>query len=286
MDTSRDPLMVDDEAPLAVASISRRRLLTAGGCCVATAALIAACGPDQPKGQVPQAGLAPTTTAVPEQVINNAVLLRTASSLEHSLVNAYTKLLATPGLKADAASLGQLFQSQHTEHATYFEGLTTDAGGKPFTSSNAAFDANVIEPGLAFIQKSGNESDDIIMFLYAIETAAAGTYQSFIPTFSTPNFRSSIMTVGGIEARHSAVFAKLVPNSTLAPPIPGAPVPTTTTTSTTQSKGPTTTAPNPPPPVYVVPGPFGQLTATPIVIGHTAYSVDILGPNSFEYESA
>jgi hypothetical protein len=82
------------------------------------------------------------------------------------------------------------------------------------------------------------------------------------------------------------VFAKLVPDSTLAPLIPGAPVPTTTTTTTIKSKGPTTTAPNPPPPVYVVPGPFGQLTATSIVIGHTAYSVDILGPNSFEYETA
>jgi hypothetical protein len=276
--------MVDDDAALGASNISRRRLLTAGGCCVATAALIAACGPDLPKGQVPQAGLAPTTTALPEQVVNNAVLLRTASSLEHSLVNAYTKLLATSGLKAEATALGQLFQSQHQEHAAYFEGLTSDAGGQPFTSSNSAFDANVIEPGLVLIQKSGNNSNDIIMFLYSIETAAAGTYQSFIPTFSTPNFRSSIMTVGGIEARHSAVFAKLVPDATLAPPIPGAPVPPTTTTTTI--KGPTTTAPNPPPPIYVVPGPFGQLTATPIIIGHTAYSVDILGPNSFEYESA
>jgi hypothetical protein len=264
--------------------VSRRRILAVGGFSVAMAAVVAACAADKPHAQVPQAGAAPTTTGLPEQVITDEVLLRTASSLEHTLVGAYAAVLALGTLPADAAETVRLFSSHHTDHAAFFEKSTRDIGGSAFTDPNAALQAKIVDPALKAIADAGNKPGDLLWFVYGLENVAAGTFQAFVPALHVPSLRGDVMSVGGIEARHAAIATKLIPTATVVPPAPedAAAAPTTTTIK----GGTTTTTPAAQAiPVSQVPGSFGSLTAVAVAIVDVQESWDILGPNSYQYVS-
>jgi Ferritin-like domain len=264
--------------------LSRRHVLAVGGFSVALAAVVAACAPDRPPAQVPQAGVAPTTTGLPEQNITDEVLLRTASSLEHSLVGAYDSVLQLNVLPADEAASVRLFREHHAEHAIFFEKATRDGGGTPFTEPNAAMEANVIDPALKAIADAGNQPSDLTWFVYGLENVAAGTFQSFVPTLHVSSLRGEMMSVGGVEARHAAVASTFIPTYTVLPPLPAAEAAATTTTSTTIKGGTTTSTPaNQAVPVAQVPSAFGSLTAVEVAIAGSEDAWNILGPNSFEY---
>jgi Ferritin-like domain len=278
-----DPI-ADDEVVF-----SRRRILAVGGFSVGLAAVVAACAPDKPKAQVPQAGAAPSTTALAEQNVDDQVLLRTASSLEHSIADAYALVLALNVLPAETTSLVTRFAKQHKERATFFEDLTRDIGGQPFAEANEPFDKSVIEPALKSIADAGNKPADLNWFIYGLENVATGTMQSFVPILRVPNLRSAVMSVGGAEARTSAIAAALIPTFTVVPP-------TTTqeeaaaaagTTTTTAAGVTTTTTPAAElVPVAQVPGAFGSQTAVSVAIANQEEAWNLLGPNSYEYVEA
>lgn len=269
--------------------VARRRFLQLGGLSVATAAVLAACGGQGEQGQVPIAGTAPSTTKAPDRVVNDATYLRTSTSLEYSLIDAYTKMLALGTLPADLADAFKTFEDQHAEHAELFERLTTATGEKVSQDPNIAVQAAVVVPALAYAAKGGNKPEDLLSIAIGLESLAAETYQQFTPLLSVPKLRSSIMSVGGVEARHAAIFVKATPNGQPVPlPTSSAPAATTTTaaaattTSTTVGTGvggPVALAPQ-----YQVPGPFQPLTAVQITIGEETISMDPLGPNSYMYE--
>jgi hypothetical protein len=264
--------------------LSRRHVLAVGGFSVALAAVVAACAPDRPPGQVPQAGVAPTTTGLPAQNITDEVLLRTASSLEHSLVSAYDSVLQLNVLAPDVAASVRLFRDHHAEHATFFEEATRDGGGTPFTEPNAAVEASIIDPALKAIAAAGNQASDLTWFVYGLENVAASTFQSFVPTLHVPTLRGGMMSVGGVEARQAAVAATFIPTYTVLPPSAVAEAAATTTTSTTIKGATTTSTPaNQAVPVAQVPSSFGLLTATEVAIAGGEDAWAPLGPNSFEY---
>jgi hypothetical protein len=272
-----DPMLDED-------GLSRRRVLAVGGFSVALAAVVAACAPDRPPAQVPQAGAAPTTTGLPDQNITDEVLLRTASSLEHSLVGAYDTVLGLNVISPDAGTTLRLFRNHHAEHATFFERATRDIGGTPFTEPNPAMQANIIDPALKAIADAGNHPEDFAWFAYGLENVAAGTFQSFVPTLDVSNLRGEVMSVGGVEARHAAIAATFIPTFTVLPPLPAEEAAATTTTSTTIKGGTTTSTPaNQAVPVSQVPSPFGSLTAVEVAIAGSEDTWDILGPNSYQY---
>ncbi len=270
----------DDEA-----GFSRRRVLTVGGFSVALTAVIAACASDPPKAQVPQAGTAPSTTGVPDQNITDEVLLRTASSLEHTLIAAYHQVQETNALTGEAASNMQLFIDHHTVHASYFENLTADIGGTPFTGTNAAMEANIVTPSLKSISDAGNQPADFIWFMYGLENVAAGTFQLFVPDLSVPRLRGQLMAVGGVEARHAAIATKQIPTATVVPLTPDEAAAAATTTTTIKGGTTTTTPPNQAVQVAQVPGAFGSLTAVNVAVAGKEQTFDLLGPNSYEYTS-
>ena len=72
----------DDRAAALLGPLARRRFLRIGGFSVLGAAVLAACGGPGEQGSVPVAGTGGTTTSAPPRVVNDAVILRTASSLE------------------------------------------------------------------------------------------------------------------------------------------------------------------------------------------------------------
>jgi len=272
-----DPISDDD------GRFSRRRILAVGGFSIGVAAVVAACAPDRPTPQVPQAGVAPSTTAVPEQNVDDVVLLRTASSLEHSIADAYTKILGLGVLPADTTDLVRRFGDQHTARAVYFEDLTRDNGGEPFTAGNEPFNTNVINPALKSIADAGNNPGDYNWFVYGLENVATGTMQSFVPILRVPALRSSVMAVGGAEARAAAIAAALIPTVTVVPATATGEEIAATTTTTVAGATTTTTPAAQLIPVTQVPGSFGSQTAVSVAIANQEEAWNLLGPNSYEY---
>ncbi len=275
-----DPIS-DDDQPV---TFSRRRILAVGGFSVGLAAVVAACAPDKPKPQVPQAGVPSATTALAEQNVDDIVLLRTASSLEHSLADAYAKVLALNVLPAATTTLVRRFADQHADRATFFEDLTRDNGGEPVTTGNEPFNKKVIDPALKSIADAGNDVNDLNWFIYGLENVATGTMQSFVPILRVPGLRGAVMSVGGAEARTSAIAATLIPTVTVVPPSATEEEVAAATTTTTVPGATTTTTPAAQLiPVTQVPGSFGSQTAVSVAIANQEEAWNLLGPNSYEY---
>ncbi len=271
-----------DRAAALLGPLARRRFLRIGGFSVLGAAVLAACGGPGEQGSVPVAGTGGTTTSAPPRVVNDAVILRTASSLEFSVIEVYDLALDS-GLIPDAtmADAARTFRDQHQEHAELFISLTQEAGGTPFEGPNPVVQAGVIDPAVKLVADNGNKPEDVLFLVYGLEELAAETYQTFVQVFTEPANRSAIMSVGGIEARHAAVLAGVIPDSLVIPAL--APPPTDTTAPPT-TEGPGETADRAP--VYQVPGAFQPLTSVQVTIGIETINMEPLGPNSYMYEPA
>lgn len=229
-----DPNMSTDEkaALLGVPAPGRRDLFKMGGAAIAGAALLAACGSDS-KTATTTASTAPPTTAASTTAATTAAttgattaategttamtegstattggsgnldltLAKTAASLEKLAVDVYgtaAALIKTPAV-LDAA---KLFAGHHQMHLDALNGVITGAGAKAVTEQNKAVFNALIKPSL---DKAKTESD-ALMIAVALEEAAAQTYTFAGGALSTPALRSTIMTIGGVEARHAAVL--------------------------------------------------------------------------------
>jgi hypothetical protein len=182
------------------ATLPRRRLLKFGSVGVLASAALAACGSS---GTSTSTSAGPTTTTRPLSASDIAIL-RTANSIEALAVEVYQKALDS-GLVTTASALAaiRLFQGQHTEHGSLFSRTTIAAGGQPFTTPNPALQQQVVAPRLAALKTE----TDVLTLAYDVENLAAETYQSNVGAFADPSLNTTIMQVGGIEARHVAVWA-------------------------------------------------------------------------------
>jgi hypothetical protein len=261
------------------APLARRRFLQLGGASVIGAAVLAACGGPGEQGSIPVAGTSGTTTTSPERVVNDAVLLRTASSLEHSIVGAYDVAIERGLLVEGLSEIAPLFRDHHAEQAERFAELTRRAGGEPFEAPNPAVQKNVIDPALALLAENGDQPEDMLFILYGLEELAAESYQTFVQVLAEPRNRSGMMSVGGATARQAAILAGVIPDSFVVASQEPPPVDTTAP--------PTSEGPNETPdrlPVVQIAGAFQQLTSVQITIGIETINVDPLGPNSYVYE--
>jgi len=197
------PLSTDEKAALlGVPSPGRRQLFKLGGTAIVGAAVLAACGSDDDEGTT-------TTTAaagggaMEEDPSMDLALARTAASLEQLAVDVYQTAidsgLVTTAAIADAAVL---FQSHHQEHLAALNAAISGAGGEEVTEMNqAVFDA-LVAPALEGLA----DEPGVVQLAYDLEAAAAQTYVFAGGALSVPALRSTIMTIGGIEARHAAVL--------------------------------------------------------------------------------
>lgn len=209
---------LDDKAAiLGVPSPSRRQLFKFGGAAIIGAAVLAACGSDDDDdsgagaptspsttGATPTTG-APATTAPPGTTTpggsQDLVLARTAASLEKLAVDTYgaaAALLTTQAIK-DAATM---FAEHHQLHLDALNGAITGAGGQAVTTMNQAVYDALVQPAVA----AAKTETDAVNLALELEEAAAQTYVFAGGALSTPGLRSTIMTIGGVEARHAAVL--------------------------------------------------------------------------------
>lgn len=282
-------------------SFGRRDVLRVGGFAVAAAAVISACG-EHERGEVGRVGAVPTTLKLPDAKVTNVALLRTASSLQHSVVNVYSQVIGNSDLldpKFD--DMAKRFMDDHSSHAQTFEKLTTDAGGTAWTCGNPKFDDVVVNPVLTRITKgaeataialaigpSDDPRRDVLSFAHGLEALCGATYQSFVALFSDPSLRAAGMTAGASAARHAALLAlNINPNrpgglvnfSDAVNAEPESPPTTTVAPSTTlqnlgnqAASGSATPTPVPAPQteiptVTAIPSQFGLLGAIQLVVG-------------------
>jgi hypothetical protein len=218
-----DQLGTDEKAAvLGVPSPNRRDLFKLGGASLLGITLLAACGSDSadaptattpgttgttaggstttmPVATMPVDTSAPTTVADSGEM--DLVLARTAASLEKLAVDTYGAagaLLTTPAI-LDAATM---FAGHHQMHLDALNGVITGAGGKAITEMNQAVYDALVKPAI----DAAKTEADAVMLALALEEAAAQTYVFAGGALSTSGLRSTIMTIGGVEARHAAVL--------------------------------------------------------------------------------
>ena len=300
------------------AVLGRRDVFRIGGFAVATASVLAACG-EYSSGQIGRVGEAPKPETLPDAAINDVVLLRTASSLEHSALAVYAAVVDNRDLlDAKFVDVVKRFIADHEEHAALFEKLTKDAGGTPWTTGNPRIDQAVITPILqritvgadatptsAAIGPSDDPKRDVLNFAHGLESLAGASYQSLVGLLSLPALRAEAINVGAREVRHAALLALtinperpggLINLTDLASAQPDAPVQATPTT-VQNIAAPTTVAAEEVipqteiPSVTAIPSQFGSLAQIQVVLGAgdengTRLKVNLETPslNSLVYE--
>jgi len=270
----------EQRASIMLPNFDRRGFLRFGGIAVASSALLAACREAKPKTQIPIAGENPGYEALSSKPVNDVVILRTASSLEWTVIDAYDQMIAK-GYVTDPviADLLKVFSDHHRQHAEAMAAATKSLGGTPCTRANPKISSYLVSPLLARIEQSGAEQgEDSKALAYALESLAAATYQGVVPVLTAPELRKAAMSVGSVEARHAAVLGVVInPTSLVGTVEVAAPEQPADTTTTTVDAGLPTTAPASTTTTIVlasvanvshaVPTTFGSLAPIPLTVG-------------------
>lgn len=155
---------------------TRRDAIKVGGLTVTLGALIAACGEDRGGSEGPgRVGSAPVPTALPDYPVDEAVYLRTASSIEYTAIALYEHLLGLEGaLPADVVPIVERMIVDHQGIADQMDELTTGVGAEPWTCTNPWLMERLVEPTLGLIQSNivGVVLDDTSMVQVLAEEAA------------------------------------------------------------------------------------------------------------------
>jgi hypothetical protein len=268
--------------------INRRRLLQTGGLAVSLGAVLAACGDDDETESAPgRVGYAPPATPLPTVEKNDAVWLRTASSIEYTILDVYARTTETGALDATAQALIDRFAEDHAAHAEVLAGLTEEAGGEPYECANAWYVVRTVDP--IFTQITGSDemniapSDDpardLLTVSNAFESLSGAMYQQMCEVLTVPELRAEVMAISAEEARQAAAVAMLatgVPEGYISPVLFGEDL-------VPDESGLFE--------AYAIPTQFGSLAAIQIVIGarneagtRATFTLETPSDNSLIYE--
>lgn len=283
----------DLTAPTEADRLSRRRLLVTTGLGASLGAVLAACGSSD-DGAPGRVGYAPVPTEPPEEPVDDAVLLRTATSLEYTALDVYDRITELGALDDTGADLVSRFVEDHTSEAATMAELTGRAGGEPFECANPWFAERVIPEmferitgredvpeGEEPIPPSDDPARDAMGIAYAIESTLAAMYQGLVVELSDPELRTEAITAATRAARHAAAAALArdgAPQAYVSPLIIGGEL------DPSANEGLL--------PVFAVPGHFGSLAPVQVAIGPasdagTRFTTSLQTPaaNSYAYAS-
>lgn len=199
-------LSTDEKAAvLGVPAPGRRQFFALGGASILGAAVLAACGSDSDRDADSDgdgAGAEATTTTELADNLDIA-LARTAASIEKLAINTYQSALGSGLVTTPAiADTAKLFQSHHQAHFDAVNKVVKAVGGTPVSDANEAIFKALVEPAL----NAATTEAALVKIALDLELAAAQTYVYAGGALSSMPYRSTIMTIGGIEARHAAVL--------------------------------------------------------------------------------
>ena len=197
----------DHDSGIDASRYGRRNALKFGGLTLSVAALVAACGTDRTGDDAPgRVGYAPPITDPPDYPIDDAVFLRTASSLELTAVAVYEAVLGTGALDADLTTLVERLIENHQAIADEMGELTESVGGVAWECTNPWYMDRVITPLLAAVVDSDDPLRDIINSAVALENIAAATHQTLAIDLEDAGAVAATIAAATLESRHSAAI--------------------------------------------------------------------------------
>jgi len=135
----------------------------------------------------------------------------TAISIELLAIETYQAALDNNWLTVPLlVDVAKYFQSQHEDHAGALEAAARQLGQNPAeVTANPFLFTEVVSPAVEEIKAGGGE--EVVQTLtltlaQELEVAAAQTYTKAGGILTTPALRQTIMSIGGIEARHTTVL--------------------------------------------------------------------------------
>jgi hypothetical protein len=201
--------------------MERRRFLQWGTATIVGTAVLGACTSDDSNNA--RRGQPPTTVSPASSSgagPTDLTLAKTAASLEVMLIDAYAQLAASRLVTSSPLlTYATVFTQHHTAHLAALNGIiTTTDGQAPVKDPNAVMEDQIVRPALAAAQTQ----DDISHLFFTLEDAIAQTYVYASTAMSKPDLRSTMMTIGGIEARHRALLGVQVEQLSLDDLFPSA----------------------------------------------------------------
>ena len=267
LDQAFDPSSGTDLATKAeLVGVPRRQLLKLGGLTIASTALLAACVEPASTDQIAITGtIIPVPTTLepedPGSPETDATLVLTALSIELLAIGTYQEALDNNWLQLPLLiQVAEYFRDQHQDHAGALSAQATRMGQNPDeVTANEYLSTNVVTPAVDEIKAGGGDEvvqTNTLLLAKELEVAAAQTYTKAGGILTTPQLRQTIMSIGGIEARHSSVLAgvlgeqpvpfALEPTVNAAPPdayiVPNGPVSSSSPSSSTDEAGTETDA--------------------------------------------
>jgi hypothetical protein len=261
------------------ARVTRRQALKIGGLSVSLAALVAACGEDREGDTAPgRVGYAPPITDPPDYAVDDAVLLRTASSLEHTILYIYEQVAAeVDGLDPEVQALLDRVGEDHEDIIRTLADLTEEVGGEPWPCPNPWMMDRFVNPALEDIKESDDPVRDAFHLAVALENLAASTHQVFAVGLEDAAARKAALEIAILESRQAAamVIAVRGPDGYISPQVFGEGVPT-------DSDGI--------PELYALTDRFGSVAQSQLIIGaadengvRTTYTLQTPAENSYVY---
>lgn len=185
----------------------RREALKLGGLTVSIATIAAACGTNRTGDDAPgRVGFAPPIEKLEDYPIDDAVRLRTASSLELTAVAVYTAVLDTGLLDADLTTLVERLIEDHQMVADEMGQLTESVGGVAWACTNPWYMDRTVDPLLAAVVDSDNPLRDIVNTAVVLENIAAATHQSLTVELEDAAAAAGTIAAATLESRHSAAI--------------------------------------------------------------------------------
>jgi len=197
--------MTDDSSADIASRYRRRDALKLGGLTISAAAFAAACGTGRTGDDAPgRVGFAPPIEELQDFPIDDAVLLRTASSLELTAIAVYEAVLDTGLLDGNLTTLVERLIENHQMVADQMGELTESVGGVAWECTNTWYMERTVTPLLAAVLDSDNPMRDIINTAVVLENIAAATHQTLTIELTDADAAQATLAAAKLESRHSA----------------------------------------------------------------------------------
>lgn len=204
-------------------ALGRRALIRNGALTVSLGAIATACGSGRGGSDAPgRLGVADGAPELLDEDVDDITLLRTAQSIEYTVLDVYAAVTETGELSSDEAALVQRFVEDHQRHADEIGAMVVRLGGEPFECVNPFLADRAVEPIVASLEGSDDLRSDLLNTAYAFETLAGASYQELVAMLSDKPLRASAMQIGSEEQRHAAALAvALNPETFFSPALHG-----------------------------------------------------------------
>ncbi|HEX2381957.1 MAG TPA: ferritin-like domain-containing protein [Acidimicrobiales bacterium] len=201
--------------------MDRRRFLQWGTAAIVGTAVLGACTGDDKRNGPP--GPPPTTATSSSSSgagPTDLALAKTAASLEAMLVAAYQDAAASRLMtNSTLVTYTDLFMQHHKAHLAALNGIITTTDGQAAVDApNEVMESQIVRPALT----AAKTQDGLAHLFFTLEDAIAQTYVYAGTAMSRADLRSTMMSIGGIEARHRALLGLSVEHLTLDDLFPSA----------------------------------------------------------------